>query len=126
MARKIYVIPELCNGCRMCEMVCSFVNTREFNPRHSKIKVAKVDEEGFSVPVVDCDGVNCAKKSSTRIPPCVEMCTTGALIFAERDEAARMNRELIIKRAEQPVFKVIAPWKYPFPWRKWPFSEEAK
>jgi hypothetical protein len=48
------------------------------------------------------------------------MCPTGALIYATLDEVVEKRRELNEKRTLQPIFKVIAPWKWPFPWREWP------
>jgi len=78
------------------------------------------------IPITDCNGSVCAKKSENNIPKCVQFCASGALIYATLDEAAEMKRDLIRKRAVQPLFKVIAPWKWPFPWKPWPFEEDEK
>lgn len=40
----------MCNGCRTCEMACSFKHSGEFNPSISAIKVLeKGDGRGFSI-----------------------------------------------------------------------------
>lgn len=121
--KKLHIIEDLCSGCRLCEMACSFLNTKEYNPRKSRIRIVKVEKEGINMPIADCDGISCAKSSLDEIPKCVEICPTGALIFAGPSEAAKMKQELITKRALQPLFKLIAPWKWPYPWRPWPFEE---
>jgi Fe-S-cluster-containing hydrogenase component 2 len=119
MSRKVYTIEDLCNGCRSCELACSFALSKEYNPRKSLIKIAKVYSEGKDIPLVNCN-IQC--KSDP--PKCVDICPTGALIFANQMEAIKMRRDLVKARKVQPVFKVIAPWKYPFPWKPWPFEEK--
>ena len=42
--KRIYVIEDLCAGCEICEVICSFVNTKEFNPRKARVKVVKIEE----------------------------------------------------------------------------------
>jgi len=44
MAKALTVVEELCNGCRLCEMACSFLQAKEYNPSKSKIKIIKVEE----------------------------------------------------------------------------------
>jgi Fe-S-cluster-containing hydrogenase component 2 len=120
---KIFVIPELCSGCRLCEMFCSFLRVKRFNPRESLIKIFKVEDDGTNIPLIGCDG-KCPTPEGA--PKCVSMCPTGALVYVTLSEAVRMRRELAIKRKKQPIFRVIAPWKYPFQEREWPFEEGAK
>jgi Fe-S-cluster-containing hydrogenase component 2 len=117
--KRLYVVEDLCSGCRMCEMVCSFLRIRAYNSRKSKVRIVKVEWEGVNIPIADCDGIDCAKLSPLGVPRCVEACPTGALMFAEAGEAAERRRLLATQRIMQPIFKVIAPWKWPFPWRPW-------
>lgn len=113
--KRVYVIEELCSGCRLCEMSCSFAHAREYNPSKSNIRIFKIEEQGISIPVMVCDSTKCEKMSPAGIPPCVDVCSTGALIFCGADEAVKLRKELAAKRAEHPVFNCIAPWKFPFP-----------
>jgi Fe-S-cluster-containing hydrogenase component 2 len=62
--------PENCIGCRICEIVCSFVHERAINPKKSRIHVIKHHRYGLSHPVV-C--LQCA------FPKCAQDCPTGAI-----------------------------------------------
>lgn len=116
MKKKIlYAFDDLCNGCRNCEMACSLANSKEFNPRKSKIKVSRVVYEGRNYHTIDCDG-----KCPDGSPQCVFVCPTGCLTYVTKERAAKMNHELAMKREIQPIFKFIAPWKWKYPWRPWP------
>jgi Fe-S-cluster-containing dehydrogenase component len=118
MSKRVYVVEDLCNGCRSCELACSFALSREFNPQKALIKITKVYSQGLDIPLVSCN-----QQCKSQPPKCVEICPTGALFYATVEEARRMRRDLAKNRSIQPVFKVIAPWKYPFPWKKWPFAK---
>ena len=122
--KRIFVFEELCNGCRLCEMACSFVHHQEFNPHKSLIRVAKVEAEGIDTPLVDCN-VECLE-GQDKEPECVRLCSPGALIYSSLEEADQKRQELVQKRKKQPIFKVIAPWKWPYPWREWPFEERSQ
>lgn len=81
---KVLVIDQKkCTGCRKCEMVCSVVHTGASNPNRSRIKVMKLDELGFYLPI-SCQ--NCEK------PQCTEVCPAKA---AHRD--LKSNKVLIDK-----------------------------
>jgi len=124
--KRIHIIEDLCTGCRLCQLICSLEKTGEFNPKKANINVAHVDEKGIYMPVVDCDEGECLSKTTNEIPKCVQICAPGALIYETKDSAAEMKKDLVRKRAIQPLFKVFAPWKWPFPWKEWPFEEENK
>jgi ferredoxin len=87
MSRKdliLVVDAEKCTGCKICELVCSFNITNEYNPRKSLIKIINNREFGVFIPVLkesDCKG--CEK--------CVKACPTQALFFVEPKEAALMR-----------------------------------
>lgn len=105
-------------------MQCSFVKNHEFNPTKSNISIAKVESEGIITPIVDCDGSGCVELGY-QIPECVRVCPTGALLYVPANEARKKRQELIKARAVQPVFRFIAPWKWPYPpWKEWPFNGE--
>lgn len=121
MEKRVFVIAnELCSGCRNCEMWCSLGGGHKdaFNPTHSKIRIIKDAEGKLNVPTVDCDGKACAHNGQGE-PICVEMCPTGVLIYTDLQDLYKKRVEYVEKRKVQPVFKLIAPWKYPYPWREW-------
>jgi NAD-dependent dihydropyrimidine dehydrogenase PreA subunit len=117
--RQVFVVSDdLCSGCRNCEMWCSFLRNdkKGFNPSDGNIKILKDDKGVLNRPIVNCGEKNCSLHSEQ--PICVEMCPTGCLIFTNAEDLKSKRLEFESKRKEQPVFKVIAPWKYPYPWRK--------
>ena len=125
MGKRIFVVSnDLCNGCRNCEMWCSFCATRhgEFNRMHSRIKLFTDSEGKLNIPTVDCNGKSCLHNEKGE-PLCVEMCPTGTLVYTEIDDLYQKRIELEEKRRKQPLFRLIVPWKYPYPWREWPNPE---
>jgi Fe-S-cluster-containing dehydrogenase component len=124
MEKRVFVVSDdLCSGCRNCEMWCSFMHGKEhaFNPLHSKIRIVKDPEGKMNIPTVDCDGKKCPHNDNGE-PVCVEMCPTGTLVFAHAEDLYQKRYELEEKKRLQPIFRLIVPWKYPYPWKPW--SEE--
>ena len=119
--KRIYVIESLCNGCRLCESFCSSLADGVFyavdpDPQaRSRIKVIKVPGEEQDIPMVDCKGRCVRPIYDDGLPTCVALCPTGALIFEERDAAVAKRLELEAARRAHSLFKVVAPWKWPFP-----------
>ena len=58
--KRILVNVDLCSGCRLCEMVCSFSHENAFGSSISRINVIKEDVFGFDLPVVcwNCNPCN--------------------------------------------------------------------
>lgn len=109
--RGVYVEEALCNGCRMCEMMCSYKLTGgEFNPRKARIKVVKLDEMGICLPIRR-EGMSHCKPTDGKLPPCVEFCPTGALMYCTYQEAIRRRQEWPRQRLENPEYKIRAPWR---------------
>ena len=89
-----------CEGCRTCEMACSFSHKGEFNPSISSIKI--IDKEsgsGFLVSIMEesdsrimaCDG--CRKRN---VPLCVQYCQNSqelALILEEFLEKVNIHED---------------------------------
>jgi carbon-monoxide dehydrogenase iron sulfur subunit len=67
--KVLAVDQEKCTGCRRCEMVCSIFHNGASNPSRSRIRVLKLDEIGFYLPM-SCQ--NCEK------PLCTEVCPSKA------------------------------------------------
>jgi Fe-S-cluster-containing dehydrogenase component len=125
MMKRLYVIESLCNGCRLCETFCSSLVDGVFDAARARIRVLKLPGEEQDVPLVDCDG-RCIRSIYGDGPTCVALCPTGALLYAERDEAAARRLELEAARQAHALFKVIAPWKWPLPWSGRPAAEAGE
>ena len=120
MAKRIFVFDDVCNGCANCQMWCAFANKGEFNRNYSRIKLVRDAVQGLNnMPIVNCTGENCIvnEKGETL---CIEMCPTGALVYTDAEDAYNKRIELQKAREAQPMFRLIAPWKWPFPWVEWP------
>lgn len=120
MGKKIFVFPEICSGCKNCQMWCSLQqkDRNEFSPSYSKIRILRDVDETFDEPLVNCTAQGCALNEKGE-PICVEMCPTGALVYTDSRDAYRKRLELYEKRKVQPLFRLIGPWKYPYPWKEW-------
>lgn len=70
MEKMIFIEPEKCTGCRICEMICSFKKCGGFHPGQSRIKIIKEEEVGIDLPVL-C--LHCQE------PMCVDVCPIGAM-----------------------------------------------
>ena len=70
------VYSEQCSGCGYCQLACSFVKTKVFNPAASLIKLRRVDgKERYSISFsADCDGCGY----------CARYCFYGVLKSAEK------------------------------------------
>jgi Fe-S-cluster-containing hydrogenase component 2 len=66
----VYCSPDLCTGCRACELVCSAVHEKVFNPRRSRIRVVREE------PAIDV-AFTCHQCTNA---PCIAACPTGAII----------------------------------------------
>jgi Fe-S-cluster-containing hydrogenase component 2 len=68
--------PDLCFGCRTCELACSFHQTGAFAPEQSSIRVTRSNQTGVITWRVDssCDG--CMEEDR---PLCIQYCSYGAL-----------------------------------------------
>lgn len=71
MSRKLAVIPELCSGCRMCELACAIERFGANNPKKSAVRVLIT----YPHPVVRMPIV-C---SQCKVPVCSDACPVDAL-----------------------------------------------
>jgi len=116
--KNIYVIEQLCNGCRLCETFCSSLTQGVFSSQSERIQVIKMPGEEKDIPIVHCNGKCIRSIFDDGRPTCVGLCPTGAIFFADHQEAINARREYEAARKEHSIFKFIAPWKWPFPWRR--------
>lgn len=72
MPKSITVIPERCVGCKLCQLICSYVTFRVFNPSRSYLTI-KADEKRGLFDIVflpECTGCGA----------CIKYCPSEALI----------------------------------------------
>ncbi len=81
--KRIFVLKERCNGCRICELRCSFYHDQVYSPTLSRIHVEKNEIEGFTKPKT-C--VICGK--------CIEACPENAISKSEVTGAISINEEI--------------------------------
>lgn len=86
MSRKIAVIPELCSGCKICELVCAMEHFQTINPKKSAIRIMVT----YPQPVVRMPIV-C---SQCKIPICADACPVNAL--TRSDGVVTLNKEICI------------------------------
>ncbi len=68
MKKKILVVqPKKCDGCKICELICSFTHEGFFSPSTSRIKVVTEREKGLDNPFfcLQCEELFCAEKCPT-------------------------------------------------------------
>jgi Fe-S-cluster-containing hydrogenase component 2 len=88
MQKFLFVDPEKCTGCRICEINCVFNHEKECNPARARIHVLKWEEEGVDIPIT-C--LHCQE------PPCEAVCPVGAIYKDEKTGAWLINDEKCIK-----------------------------
>jgi carbon-monoxide dehydrogenase iron sulfur subunit len=81
---RIVLDPEKCDGCRVCEAVCSLVNEGESNPVKSRIKVVRTVDNSilYSMPVycLQCEKAYCAEVC---LPRAISRNSNGVLVIHE-------------------------------------------
>jgi len=106
--KRIFVENSICNGCHMCESICSFVNTNNFCLARTNIKVINYEWKGWNQAIVSCDVET--HPPCEKFPQCVKYCPTGALIWATKDEFASQIYKFQKDLESKPPFKSRAPW----------------
>ena len=86
MSRKLAVIPELCSGCRLCELACAIEHFKANNPKKGAIRVLIT----YPHPVVRMPVV-C---SQCRVPVCADACPVDAL--KRSDGVVQLDKETCI------------------------------
>jgi Fe-S-cluster-containing dehydrogenase component len=85
--KKLIFNPEKCTGCRACELACSFSCEGLFVPNKSRIKAARIDEEGMDIPMgcFHCDQA-----------PCMLLCPVRAIYFDKDMGGVLINHDKCI------------------------------
>lgn len=86
MSKRLAVIPELCSGCRICELACAVQHFGVNNPKKSAIRVlVTYPHPVLRMPIV-C--------SQCRVPACADACPVDALKRTE--ELVELDADLCI------------------------------
>ncbi|MEM0014968.1 MAG: 4Fe-4S dicluster domain-containing protein [Zestosphaera sp.] len=67
--KRLTVRPELCTGCSICELICSFTKFRVFNPRKSMVRIHYNHKLGRLEKAVTC----------SQCGACMAACPSGAI-----------------------------------------------
>ena len=87
MDKILFIDPEKCTGCRLCETACSISHEKVCNPALSRIHVAKWETAGLYIPVV-C--VHCES------PICEQVCPVKAIKRDEKTDAVIINYDACV------------------------------
>lgn len=92
MEKLLFIEPEKCRGCRLCEIVCSIYHEKVCNLSKARIHSIKWQNDGYYVPTtIKCDLCN-------GDPTCVKFCAPGALQFIEANDANLGKQKAIVKK----------------------------
>ena len=86
LSKRLAVIPELCSGCRICELTCAIEHFGVNNPKKSAIRVLIT----YPHPVVRMPIV-C---SQCKVPACADACPVEAL--KKTQDLVELDRDLCI------------------------------
>ena len=86
MSKRLAVIPELCSGCRICELACALKHFGVNNPKKSAVRVMVT----YPHPVVRMP-IMC---SQCKVPACAEACPVDAL--ARTNGLVQLDKEACI------------------------------
>jgi Fe-S-cluster-containing hydrogenase component 2 len=87
MDKILFIDPEKCTGCRLCETVCSMQHEKVCNPALARIHVAKWETKGLYIPVV------CMHCES---PICEQVCPVKAIKRDEKTGAVLINYDVCV------------------------------
>ena len=87
MKKVLMVDINACNGCRICEVICSLEKEKAAAPTKSRIRILRVDEAGMDVPGV------CQHCES---PPCADVCPMDAITRDPKTEGVVLNQDRCI------------------------------
>jgi len=86
MSKRLAVIPELCSGCKLCELACAIEHFNVNNPKKSAIRVIiTYPQPVMRLPIV-C--------SQCKVPICADACPVGAL--KKIDSVVQLDKEACI------------------------------
>ncbi|TKJ21634.1 MAG: hypothetical protein CEE43_09415 [Promethearchaeota archaeon Loki_b32] len=87
MQKILFVDPEKCTGCRLCEIACSLHHEKVSNPSRARIQIVKWENAGLFIPMI-CQ--------QCETPICEIVCPMGAISRDEKTGAMLINKELCV------------------------------
>lgn len=78
---SIIINKEICMGCRICELVCSFYHEKSFSTINSIIRI-KFNKEGK----IDINFLKSCDCSSENNYPCIDFCPVNAISISPSKE----------------------------------------
>lgn len=79
---------ELCTGCQICELACSFNRVKVFQPSQSGIRVYRNNTEG----TIEMEKTSyCDLCKTKRVPVCMQFCPSNALSLGRGEEESSLN-----------------------------------
>lgn len=97
--RHLFFSYGLCTGCRLCELICSQVNAREYNPNQSIIHILSHPDLGSHLVSIRRAPCLCPKGEEA----CVEICNVGSIRFVEDNDTPAALKDMAWMAA--PVFE---------------------
>lgn len=88
MSKVLFVEPGKCTGCRSCELICSFIHAKEFNPLKSRISIIAFEKTGFSFPAV---------RQQCSVAACMEVCPVNAISVDPETGAKIVNHDICLR-----------------------------
>ena len=83
--KKLSIVPNLCIGCRECELMCSLTHDGVFSPAMARIRV-EYDAKSNSYTPLICR--HCEE------PACLEACPVDAMQFDEKTGAVVIDEQI--------------------------------
>jgi len=72
MPKSVATIPKRCAGCKLCQLICSYITFRVFNPSRAHLTIKEDEKRGlFDIVLLpECNGCGA----------CIKYCPSEALI----------------------------------------------
>jgi Fe-S-cluster-containing dehydrogenase component len=86
---RLVVLAENCRGCRSCQLACSFVRTRVFNPGRSMIVLERDLASGRTAPMIKPIGCDLCGGD----PACANACKYGAIAY----EPGQSEEKIVVR-----------------------------
>jgi len=87
MQKVLFVEPEKCTGCRLCEIACSLFHEKVSNPSRARIHIVKWEDAGLYLPMV-CQ--------QCETPICEIVCPMRAIKRDDKTGALLIDKDLCV------------------------------